>query len=109
MGRDFLPRGTGIVTRRPLMIQLVHLDDPNAAEYGEFLHLKNKKYDFGEPSLNHLYAPWRKPWDFHLLATCSRVLTTRNSLLLCTDIYYFEGALAKSSGCFLCSPNHAGD
>nr|XP_039263047.1 dynamin-1-like protein [Styela clava] len=26
VGRDFLPRGTGIVTRRPLVLQLVHLD-----------------------------------------------------------------------------------
>lgn len=30
VGRDFLPRGTGIVTRRPLVLQLIHLtdDDP---------------------------------------------------------------------------------
>lgn len=30
VGRDFLPRGTGIVTRRPLILQLIHLaeDDP---------------------------------------------------------------------------------
>lgn len=26
VGRDFLPRGTGIVTRRPLVLQLVHVD-----------------------------------------------------------------------------------
>jgi Dynamin family len=25
VGRDFLPRGAGIVTRRPLVLQLVHL------------------------------------------------------------------------------------
>ena len=43
MGRDFLPRGTGIVTRRPLILQLVHLQDPNAAEYGEFLHNGRQK------------------------------------------------------------------
>ena len=24
MGRDFLPRGTGIVTRRPLVLQLIN-------------------------------------------------------------------------------------
>ena len=24
MGRDFLPRGTGIVTRRPLILQLIY-------------------------------------------------------------------------------------
>ena len=26
VGRDFLPRGTGIVTRRPLVLQLIHID-----------------------------------------------------------------------------------
>lgn len=49
VGRDFLPRGTGIVTRRPLVLNLVHLDDTNAKEYGEFMHKQGQKvYDFGE-------------------------------------------------------------
>ncbi len=48
MGRDFLPRGTGIVTRRPLVLQLVKLEDQNAQEYGEFGHAGGKKfYNFG--------------------------------------------------------------
>ncbi|KAG7257217.1 hypothetical protein CRUP_018982, partial [Coryphaenoides rupestris] len=46
VGRDFLPRGSGIVTRRPLILQLVN---NKAAEYAEFLHCKNKKFvDFEE-------------------------------------------------------------
>ncbi|KAH3682055.1 hypothetical protein WICPIJ_006975 [Wickerhamomyces pijperi] len=72
VGRDFLPRGTGIVTRRPLVLQLVNrrsnkpatanggellsLDDTsnkaeaksqsedNAEEWGEFLHLPGQKF-----------------------------------------------------------------
>ncbi|XP_041958795.1 dynamin-2-like [Alosa sapidissima] len=45
VGRDFLPRGSGIVTRRPLVLQLVN----NIAEYAEFLHCKDKKFvDFDE-------------------------------------------------------------
>eukprot|EP00210_Caulerpa_lentillifera_P005765 g5512.t1 len=44
VGRDFLPRGTGIVTRRPLVLQLVHLDDSAAQEVGEFMHAKGRKY-----------------------------------------------------------------
>ena len=49
VGRDFLPRGTGIVTRRPLELQLETASDPNAREYGEFGHLPGQKfYDFGE-------------------------------------------------------------
>lgn len=49
VGRDFLPRGTGIVTRRPLVLNLVHTDDEKAQEYGEFMHKQGQKiYDFGE-------------------------------------------------------------
>ncbi|XP_038565864.1 dynamin-3 isoform X4 [Micropterus salmoides] len=48
VGRDFLPRGSGIVTRRPLILQLVN----NKAEYAEFLHCKGKKFvDFEEVRL----------------------------------------------------------
>uniref|UniRef100_A0AAQ5Y4L3 Dynamin-2 n=1 Tax=Amphiprion ocellaris TaxID=80972 RepID=A0AAQ5Y4L3_AMPOC len=45
---DFLPRGSGIVTRRPLILQLVN----NVAEYAEFLHCKGRKFvDFDEVRL----------------------------------------------------------
>lgn len=44
VGRDFLPRGTGIVTRRPLVLQLVKLEDPNATDYGEFSHAPGRKF-----------------------------------------------------------------
>jgi dynamin 1-like protein len=43
--RDFLPRGSGIVTRRPLVLQLVASNTEE--EYAEFLHLsKQKFFDF---------------------------------------------------------------
>ena len=69
VGRDFLPRGSGIVTRCPLVLQLRRIgfdpdkdsdsesaqvvksrDDPTAEkEYGEFLHKKGELfYDFEE-------------------------------------------------------------
>ncbi|MEQ2301850.1 Dynamin- GTPase protein [Ameca splendens] len=45
VGRDFLPRGSGIVTRRPLVLQLMNCP----TEYAEFLHCKGKKFtDFDE-------------------------------------------------------------
>jgi len=45
VGKDFLPRGSGIVTRRPLILQLIN----GRSEYAEFLHNKTKKYtDFDE-------------------------------------------------------------
>ncbi|KAG1955754.1 dynamin-2 isoform X2 [Pimephales promelas] len=48
VGRDFLPRGSGIVTRRPLILQLVN----SKAEYAEFLHCKSRKFtDFDEVRL----------------------------------------------------------
>ncbi|KAI6173234.1 Dynamin GTPase [Aphelenchoides besseyi] len=40
VGKDFLPRGNGIVTRRPLILQLIN----DRAEYAEFLHKKGQKY-----------------------------------------------------------------
>jgi len=50
VGIDFLPRGSGIVTRRPLVLQLYHLPSKpheEVKEWGEFLHLPNKNfYDF---------------------------------------------------------------
>lgn len=75
VGKDFLPRGTGIVTRRPLILQLInisnndlvndsssssvtntsnltleqHLNPNKVLEWGEFLHIPNKKFfDFNE-------------------------------------------------------------
>lgn len=61
VGRSFLPRGTGIVTRRPLILQLVYcpLDDrehrsPEAGtakleEWGQFLHIKGRVFtDFSD-------------------------------------------------------------
>lgn len=38
VGKDFLPRGSGIVTRRPLVLQLIQ----SQTEYAEFLHCKGK-------------------------------------------------------------------
>ncbi|KAK5018455.1 vacuolar protein sorting-associated protein 1 [Cryomyces antarcticus] len=68
VGRDFLPRGTGIVTRRPLILQLINraplpkaqvngVAEPvettdresNVEEWGEFLHIPGQKfYDFNK-------------------------------------------------------------
>ena len=62
VGKDFLPRGTGIVTRRPLILQLVHLSEEDrqrlaaednvssdTEEWAKFAHTKNKVYtDFTE-------------------------------------------------------------
>lgn len=41
VGKDFLPRGSGIVTRRPLILQLIY---EQHLEYAEFLHKKGQKY-----------------------------------------------------------------
>lgn len=63
VGRDFLPRGAGIVTRRPLVLQLINTrkdeeeieedeeviakrreDGNSTEEWGEFLHAPNKRF-----------------------------------------------------------------
>ncbi|KAI8554785.1 hypothetical protein RHMOL_Rhmol05G0123900 [Rhododendron molle] len=53
VGRDFLPRGSDICTRRPLVLQLLQTNrnysGGSVEEYGEFLHLPGKRfYDFAE-------------------------------------------------------------
>ncbi|KAL4614969.1 hypothetical protein ACB092_07G090900 [Castanea dentata] len=52
VGRDFLPRGSDICTRRPLVLQLLQTKrkpDGTEEEYGEFLHLPGKRfYDFSD-------------------------------------------------------------
>ncbi|KAI5094728.1 dynamin-1-like protein isoform X2, partial [Silurus meridionalis] len=59
VGRDFLPRGSGIVTRRPLVLQLVNVppleerrkqeNGIKAEEWGTFLHCKHQVFtDFTE-------------------------------------------------------------
>ena len=42
VGKDFLPRGSGIVTRRPLVLQLIQTQGKD--EWGEFTHMPNKKF-----------------------------------------------------------------
>ncbi|WOK98549.1 dynamin-related protein 5A-like [Canna indica] len=47
VGKDFLPRGSGIVTRRPLVLQLHKIEE--GREYAEFMHLPKKKFtDFAQ-------------------------------------------------------------
>ncbi|KAJ4130642.1 Dynamin- GTPase protein [Fusarium equiseti] len=66
VGRDFLPRGAGICTRRPLILQLINVTedenapDPSAdpyrspgaarrSEWAEFHHIPNRRFnDFGD-------------------------------------------------------------
>ncbi|CAH9097895.1 unnamed protein product [Cuscuta epithymum] len=43
VGRDFLPRGSGIVTRRPLVLQLQKPRD-GLEEYAEFVHLPRRRF-----------------------------------------------------------------
>ena len=40
IGREFLPKGKGIVTRRPIEIQLSQIKEDK--EYGEFLERKGE-------------------------------------------------------------------
>ncbi|CDJ48393.1 dynamin-like protein, putative [Eimeria brunetti] len=47
IGKDFLPRGTGIVTRRPLILQLQHTS--GTTEWGEFSHSPGHRFtDFAQ-------------------------------------------------------------
>ncbi|KAM6497382.1 Dynamin central region domain containing protein [Amanita muscaria] len=56
VGKDFLPRGQGIVTRRPLVLQLIHTPIPSEpssssppyTEWAQFLHVDKRFTDFGD-------------------------------------------------------------
>ena len=49
VGQDFLPRGDGVVTRRPAELRLVHLHDPTAKPWARFEEVGDKKfYNFEE-------------------------------------------------------------
>ena len=52
VGHDFLPRGAGIVTRCPIILQLIFTPVTNEnvpAVYGKFLHTKDRIFeDFNE-------------------------------------------------------------
>lgn len=72
--RDFLPRGKDIVTRRPLILQLVHriayMDAMDHVEFGKPTPLSSRSFDrlqdtaeWGE--FGHL--PDQKFFDFHLI------------------------------------------
>lgn len=58
VGRDFLPRGQGIVTRCPLVLQLINTPSSSSnsesrpaspySEWGQFLHVDRRFTDFHE-------------------------------------------------------------
>jgi GTP-binding protein EngB required for normal cell division len=50
VGRDFLPRGAGICTRRPLILQLIYIDGcQQPRDYAEFLHSPGRRFtDFNQ-------------------------------------------------------------
>lgn len=47
VGRDFLPRGTGIVTRRPLILQLVNIPSTNPPSTGPVDVPKSSSFELG--------------------------------------------------------------
>ena len=44
VGIDFLPRGSGVVTRRPLELRLVHEVDPRTVPWATFGEIPDKKF-----------------------------------------------------------------
>jgi len=43
VGEDFLPRGNGVVTRRPLELRMSHISNSNEKAYAIFEDYKKKK------------------------------------------------------------------
>jgi len=57
VGQDFLPRGTGIVTRRPLVLQLMHVDCSLSSDNGK---LSCDDDSDGSRDENNEIKPWAK-------------------------------------------------
>uniref|UniRef100_A0A8C8HGF5 Dynamin-1-like protein n=1 Tax=Oncorhynchus tshawytscha TaxID=74940 RepID=A0A8C8HGF5_ONCTS len=51
VGKDMLPRGTGVVTRRPLILQLVHVDP------GDGRKMKDENGTYDEPIHLKIFSP----------------------------------------------------
>jgi vacuolar protein sorting-associated protein 1 len=65
VGRDILPRGTGIVTKRPLILQLIY---NKAEDYAVFNHIPDKKFTNFEEVKNEI------------LAETNRILKSKNDV-----------------------------
>eukprot|EP01096_Ripella_sp_DP13-Kostka_P010336 TRINITY_DN4049_c0_g1_i1.p1 TRINITY_DN4049_c0_g1~~TRINITY_DN4049_c0_g1_i1.p1 ORF type:complete len:858 (-),score=453.53 TRINITY_DN4049_c0_g1_i1:207-2690(-) len=55
VGQDFLPKGTGMVTMRPLHMSLIRTE-PGSAPYAKFDNVKEKIYDFSNDLKNRLLS-----------------------------------------------------
>ncbi|KAK9455827.1 Dynamin central region-domain-containing protein [Dipodascopsis uninucleata] len=70
VGKDFLPRGTGIVTRRPLILQLINLPaddhssfDDSSSDYNASMHAQSHR-SLPDEWAEFLHIPGRKFYDF---------------------------------------------
>ena len=87
VGRSILPRGTGIVTRRPLILQLVYTPKDDRVhrsaergtieheEWAEFLHTKNKVRDLSDL----IMMPLQSASDISRNTNCQRTTLPRFS------------------------------
>jgi vacuolar protein sorting-associated protein 1 len=80
VGRDILPRGTGIVTKRPLILQLIH---SKTEDYAVFNHIPDKRFSNFEDVRSEI------------VAETNRVLRSKNdvSALPITLKYYSSKVL----------------
>lgn len=97
VGRDFLPRGTGIVTRRPLLLQLVHDDGPGASQAR--VAPKGRAFEFLfflPPSPLRAHAPRRRVVRVPCVWHCP--LTIWRACLLVLVLYTMRAACARADG-----------
>lgn len=81
VGKDFLPRGTGIVTRRPLNLQLVN-NKESEDEFGVFLHRPNEKFvSYGETLAHAPYEQYAAAGHHRVPDGLQHVLRSRSAQL----------------------------
>ncbi|KAF9633424.1 hypothetical protein BFW01_g4318 [Lasiodiplodia theobromae] len=66
VGRDFLPRGSGIVTRRPLVLQLINIPSDSEKPEGDEVHIPHTPASVAgqDEWAEFLHIPGRKFFDF---------------------------------------------
>ena len=108
VGRDFLPRGTGIVTRRPLVLQLIHVDkhdieahtlDSGGKVFNQLIHvdkhdIEAHTLDSGGKVFNQLIHVDKHDIEAHTLDSGGKVFTQ----LIHVDKHDIEAHTLDSGG-----------
>jgi dynamin 1-like protein len=97
VGRDFLPRGNGIVTRCPLVLKLAQ-EPAGAAEWGEFEHKKGTRFDDFEMIRAEIEARTAEIAGPHSISSTPISLTVHSPRVLNLTLIDLPGIVTTALG-----------